>query len=203
MSSINEMSKERLLKLVMKYYKNITNKKDLVNELLEHFELDMNSFSKNDIHKMIHNYYNQFSEKDLRKEIINNFDLELPKKKEPKENKYFIFVKNVYENAKEYYEKNKDNIKGIENLVYPLYQQTKEKFTSLKDENKKERDGKLIILDIYNNKKNEKFNLTYFQNGIIHILYYPRGLGSHSTIPATYPENKVIFVQSNKYKLGF
>lgn len=82
MSSINEMQKEKLLKLVMKYYKNITNKKDLVNELLEHFEVDMNTFSKTRIHKMIYNFYNQFSEQQLRKEINDNFDLELPKKKE-------------------------------------------------------------------------------------------------------------------------
>lgn len=130
MKSINEMSKEKLLKLVIKYYKDITNKKDLVNELLEHFELDMNSFSKNSIHKMIHNYYNQFSEQQLRKEINDNFDLELPKKNNEYEKEQIEeFEKNIPNDKKLVKPKEKKEIiktfDTIENLVNKFVSKSK------------------------------------------------------------------------------
>jgi len=82
MKQIKEMSKDKLMKLIMKYYKSINSKNDLANELLENFEVDLNTFSKSRIHKLIHNYYNGLTEAQLRKEVMDNFELELPKKKE-------------------------------------------------------------------------------------------------------------------------
>jgi len=81
MKQLKEMSKDKLMKLIMKYYKSINSKNDLVNELLENFEVDLNTFSKTTIHKLIYNYYNGLTEAQLRKEVIDNFEYELPKKK--------------------------------------------------------------------------------------------------------------------------
>ena len=96
MKQLKEMSKDKLMKLIMKYYKSINSKKDLVNELLENFEVDLNTFSKTRIHKLIHNYYNGLTEAQLRKEVMDNFELELPKKKEEPKKKKIYSIEEKY-----------------------------------------------------------------------------------------------------------
>ena len=167
-----------LINLIMKKLNNIQEFTD--EKVLE----SLNKITKKEYDNPITEYLYHLCKKlysGNKKEVITE-----PIKKEAiSENKYFVFIKNIF------HSKTKD-----------LYEHTREKFTEIRSlPIRKKINFKLIEMNIYNNDKTEYFNLTFFPTGLIRIKYYPEGTASMRGLPSNYPKEIKDF-QSTPYAVG-